>query len=79
MAKPAREHLKKLRRDIQNKERGDVMTQQEIDLLFSKELSDKEIDKLHGIKRKPWVGFLISCVGTLIIWSLIGYFLFKII
>jgi hypothetical protein len=79
MANPAREHLKKLRRDIQNKERGDVMTQQEIDLLFSKELSDKEIDKLHGIKRKPWVGFLISCVGTLIIWSLIGYFLFKII
>jgi hypothetical protein len=79
MANPAREHLKKLRRDIQNKERGDVMTQQEIDLLFSQKLSDKEIDKLHGIKRKPWVGFLISCVGTLIIWSLIGYFLFKII
>jgi len=42
-------------------------------------LSDKEIDKLHGIKRKPWLGFLISCVGTLIIWSLIGYFIFNII
>lgn len=79
MANPAREHLKKLRRDIQAKERGDVMTQEEIDLIFSKELSDKEIDKLHGIKRKPWIGFLISCVGTLIIWSLIGYFIFNII
>lgn len=79
MANPAREHLKKLRRDIQAKERGDVMTQEEIDLIFSKELSDKEIDKLHGIKRKPWIGFLISCVGTLIIWLLIGYFIFNII
>jgi len=79
MANPAREHLKKLRRDIQAKERGDVMTQEEIDLIFSKELSDKEIDKLHGIKRKPWIGFLISCVGSLIIWSLIGYFIFNII
>mgnify|MGYP000663158771 FL=1 len=79
MANPAREHLKKLRRDIQAKERDDVMTQEEIDLIFSKELSDKEIDKLHGIKRKPWIGFLISCVGTLIIWSLIGYFIFNII
>ncbi len=79
MANPAREHLKKLRRDIQSKERGDVMTQEEIDLIFSKGLSDKEIDKLHGIKRKPWLGFLISCVGTLIIWSLIGYFIFNII
>tara|TARA_Y100000389_G_scaffold201775_1_gene245304 strand:+ start:560 stop:799 length:240 start_codon:yes stop_codon:yes gene_type:complete len=79
MANPAREHLKKLRRDIQSKERGDVMTQEEIDVIFSNRLSDKEIDKLHGIKRKPWLGFLISCVGTLIIWSLIGYFIFKII
>ena len=79
MANPAREHLKKLRRDIQSKERGDVMTQEEIDVIFSNRLSDKEIDKLHGIKRKPWIGFLISCVGTLIIWSLIGYFIFKII
>jgi len=79
MANPAREHLKKLRRDIQAKERDDVMTQEEIDLIFSKELSDKEIDKLHGIKRKPWIGFLISCVGSLIIWSLIGYFIFNII
>jgi hypothetical protein len=79
MANPAREHLKKLRRDIQSKERGDVMNQEEIDLIFSKTLSDKEIDKLHGIKRKPWLGFFISCVGTLIIWSLIGYFIFNII
>ena len=79
MANPAREHLKKLRRDIQAKERDDVMTQEEIDLIFSKELSDKEIDKLHGSKRKPWIGFLISCVGSLIIWSLIGYFIFNII
>jgi len=79
MANPAREHLKKLRRDIQAKERDDVMTQEEIDLIFSKELSDKEIDKLHGIKRKPWIGFLISCVGSVIIWSLIGYFIFNII
>ena len=81
MANPAREHLKKLRRDIQSKDRGDVMTQEEIDFLFSqsRKLSDKEVDKLYGIKRKPWIGFLISCIGTLVIWSLIIYFIYRIV
>ena len=32
-----------------------------------------------GIKRKPYIGFWISCIGTLVIWSLIGYFIFKVL
>ena len=42
-------------------------------------LTEREIDKLHGIKRKPYIGFWISCIGTLVIWSLIGYFIFKVL
>ena len=39
--------------------------------LFPLTKRDKEIDDKLGIKRKPWVGCLISSVGTLIVWSLI--------
>ena len=42
-------------------------------------LTDAQIDELHGIKRKPYIGFWISCIGTLVIWSLIGYFIFKVL
>jgi hypothetical protein len=70
MGNPAREHLKKLRRQIQQKDRGDVMTQEEIDSIFNYELSEREIDKLHGIKRKPWIGWLISIVGSIIVWGI---------
>lgn len=74
MGNPAREHLKKLRRDIQIRDKVESMSQQEIDLLFKhdvNDLSEKEIDKLFGIKRKPWIGWLIGCIGTIIVWSII--------
>ena len=70
MGNPAREHLKKLRRQIQQKDRGDVMTQEEIDSIFNYELSEREIDKLHGSKRKPWIGWLTSIVGSIIVWGI---------
>jgi len=82
MGNPAREYLRKLK-EIQRKNGDEKLTQEEIDMLFKslkdkegKSLfplsdKDKERDEKLGIKRKPWIGCLISSVGTLIVWSLI--------
>ena len=39
--------------------------------LFPLDKRDKEIDKKNGIQRKPWIGCLISSVGSIVVWSLI--------
>jgi len=82
MGNPAREYLRKMK-EIQRKNGDEKLTQEEIDMLFKslkdkegKSLfplsdKDKERDEKLGIKRKPWIGCLISSVGTLIVWSLI--------
>jgi hypothetical protein len=36
-----------------------------------KNLNDREIDKLHGITRKPAIGCLISIIGTITFWSIV--------
>ena len=55
------------------------MKQEDIDKLFSGELSEKDIDKKYGIVRKPLWGCLIIVVGTIIVWSIIGFFFMKYI
>lgn len=53
------------------------MKQEDIDKLFSGELSEKDIDRMYGIKRKPLLGCLIVVVGTIIVWSFLGFFFMK--
>jgi hypothetical protein len=48
------------------------MKQEDIDKLFSGELTEKQIDEKYGIQRKPWIGCLVTILGTLLIWSIIG-------
>jgi hypothetical protein len=84
MGNPAREYLRKLK-EIQRKNGDEKLTQEEIDMLFKslkdkegKSLfplsdKDKERDEKLGIKRKPWIGCLISSVGSIVVWSLIYY------
>ena len=36
-----------------------------------KNLNEEEIDKLHGIVRRPELGCLISIIGTIIFWSIV--------
>lgn len=55
------------------------MKQEDIDKLFSGELSEKDIDKKYGIVRKPLWGCLTIVVGTIIVWSIIGFFFMKYI
>ena len=55
------------------------MKQEDIDKLFSGELSEKDIDKKYGIRRKPLWGCLTIVVGTIIVWSIIGFFFMKYI
>jgi hypothetical protein len=54
------------------------MKQEDIDKLFSGELTEKQIDEKYGIQRKPWIGCLVTILGTLLIWSIIGYFIYGI-
>ena len=82
MGNPAREYLRKMK-EIQRKNGDEKLTQEEIDMLFKslkdkegKSLfplsdKDKERDEKLGIKRKPWIGCLISSVGSIVVWSLI--------
>jgi hypothetical protein len=53
------------------------MKQEDIDKLFSGELSERDIDRMYGIKRKPLLGCLIVVVGTIIVWSFLGFFFMK--
>ncbi len=41
--------------------------------LFPLSKEDKEIDDKLGIQRKPWIGCLISSVGTGLFWALIWW------
>ena len=61
-----REYLKRLKQ-VQKANGDRKLTQEEIDLLFE---SLKRKDELK-IKRKPWIGCLISVGGTFLFWSLI--------
>ena len=65
MANKGREFL----RDLKMKEQLESFDKKRS--LFPLSDKDKEIDKTNGIERKPWVGCLVSSVGTLIVWSLI--------
>jgi len=64
-----REYLKKLKR-VKKLKGDEPLNQEEIDILFQ---SLKRKDELK-IKRKPWIGCLISIVGTIIFWSCIWWF-----
>ncbi len=55
------------------------VSQEDIDKLFSGELTEKQIDRKYGIKRNPKLGCLIVVVGTMIVWSIIGFFFMKYI
>jgi|APSaa5957512493_1039668.scaffolds.fasta_scaffold136302_2 hypothetical protein len=65
MANKGREFL----RDLKMKQQLESFDKERS--LFPLSDKDKEIDKTNGIERKPWVGCLVSSVGTLIVWSLI--------
>ena len=65
MANKGREFL----RDLKMKQQLESFDKERS--LFPLSGEDKEIDKTNGIERKPWVGCLVSSVGTLIVWSLI--------
>jgi hypothetical protein len=64
-----------------NKEERNTMNQKEIDeiLKYQDELSgydeyelkERAIDKKFGIKRRPELGWLISCIGSIIVWSIV--------
>ena len=51
------------------------VSQEDIDKLFSGELTERDIDRKYGIKRKPWIGCLVILIGTCLVWSIIGYFI----
>jgi hypothetical protein len=53
------------------------MKQEDIDKLFSGEYTEKDIDRMYGINRKPLWGCLVVVVGTMIIWSFLGFFFMK--
>ncbi len=55
------------------------MKQEDIDKLFSGEYTEKDIDRMYGINRKPLLGCLVVVVGTMIVWSIIGFFFMKYI
>ena len=65
MANKGREFL----RDLKMKERIKELEKEKS--LFPLSQLDKEIDKKNGIQRKPWIGCLISSVGSIVVWSLI--------
>jgi len=82
MGNPGREYLRKLK-EVQRKNGGEKLTQEEIDMLFkslkekdSKSLfplsnRERDIDKKYGIKRNPRLGCLIATLGTLLFWATI--------
>ena len=39
--------------------------------LFPLDKRDKEIDKKNGIQRKPYLGCIVSVLGSILVWSLI--------
>ena len=82
MGNPGREYLRRLK-EVQRKNGGEKLTQEEIDMLFkslkekdSKSLfplsnRERDIDKKYGIKRNPRLGCLIATLVTLLFWATI--------
>ncbi len=64
-----REYLRRLKQ-VQKYKGDEPLNQEEIDMLFE---SLKRKDELRE-QRKPWIGCLISIVGTIIFWSCIVWF-----
>ena len=64
-----------------NKEERNTMSQKEIDEILKQkdelsgydeyELRERALDKKFGIKRRPELGWLISCIGSIIVWSIV--------
>ena len=65
MANKGREFL----RDLKIKERIKELEKQKS--LFPLSQLDKEIDKENGIERKPYLGCIVSVLGSILVWSLI--------
>ena len=64
-----REYLRKLKQ-VQKYKGDEPLNQEEIDILYE---SLKRKDELNQ-QRKPWIGCLISIIGTLIFWGSIWWF-----
>ena len=65
-----------------NKEERNTMSQKEIDEILQEqlkginpldeyELRERALDRKFGIKRRPELGWLISCIGSIIVWSIV--------
>ena len=65
MANKGREFL----RDLKMKERIKELEKEKS--LFPLSQLDKEIDKENGIERKPYLGCIVSVLGSILVWSLI--------
>ena len=65
MANKGREFL----RDLKMKERIKELENEKS--LFPLSQLDKEIDKKNGIERKPYLGCIVSVLGSILVWSLI--------
>jgi len=65
MANKGREFL----RDLKMKERIKELEKEKS--LFPLSQLDKEIDKKNGIERKPYLGCIVSVLGSILVWSLI--------
>ena len=61
MANKGREFLRDLKIKELEKEKS----------LFPLSQLDKEIDKKNGIERKPYLGCIVSVLGSILVWSLI--------
>ena len=61
MTNPGREFMKALKIRQRLEEEG----------IFPLSDEDKEINKKHNIKRKPYIGCLIAIGGTVVFWSLL--------
>ena len=42
--------------------------------LFPLSEEDKKIDKKFGIERKPYLGCIISIIGSILVWSSVYWF-----
>ena len=65
MANKGREFL----RDLKMKERIKELEKEKS--LFPLSQLDKEIDKKNEIERKPYLGCIVSVLGSILVWSLI--------
>jgi hypothetical protein len=70
-ANNSKEYFRKVK-DIKKKKGDEPLTQEEIDILFN-HMSDDDIDRLYGIKRKPGLGCLILVIGSILFWGFIAW------